>query len=372
MNVEQAKERAKSKAALLEMLPRKRSERVATKEDREREEAEKQRQREEELARRKEQEEKRKKDRERQQQEKLRQLELEKLQKEEERARQFKEAERERRLRKRRRLLAKQAQAQAQGLALAQTPSDQARVDGAMSVAIEDDDDEGEWWEIGNHVEVFCDDDWWQAVILKNKAGQTADEMQIYVGYIGGSEDDNEWLPITSTRVRPPTDSFWDQDGVEGEDSDDEPMPQAAPEHKAFVGTSVDSVKTQEMPEPASAVNGSASTASSSTDRQGLSQPESGSLSALQPTQQNAPVVKQDTAEGRHADTKPVLASDKSSIPTIPSLSVQGVAGHQVLPSMKLNQQQPQHNQPEIVGMSLSSMIEPQLMTNSGIFAFLS
>ena len=39
---EQAAERAKSKAALMEMLPRKRSSRVATKEERDREEAEKQ------------------------------------------------------------------------------------------------------------------------------------------------------------------------------------------------------------------------------------------------------------------------------------------------------------------------------------------
>jgi hypothetical protein len=39
--VVQARERAKSKAALLEMLPRKRSSRVATKEERDKEEEEK-------------------------------------------------------------------------------------------------------------------------------------------------------------------------------------------------------------------------------------------------------------------------------------------------------------------------------------------
>jgi hypothetical protein len=205
----QAKERAKSKAALLEMLPRKRSSRVATKEEREKEEEQKKQQREAELAAKKADEEKRRKDRERQHLDKLKQAELAKLAKEEDRQRAFKEAERERRLRKRRRLLAKQAQ---------QAAAAQAAEEGA---AREDEDQasEGDWWEIGNHVEVFSEDDWWQAVILKTRNGTRPGVHDIYVAYIGGSEDDNEWLPTTSVRVRPPTDSFWDNDG-DGEDLD--------------------------------------------------------------------------------------------------------------------------------------------------------
>jgi len=205
----QAKERAKSKAALLEMLPRKRSSRVATKEERDKEEEQKKQQREAELAAKKADEEKRRKDRERQQLEKLKQAELAKQAKEEDRQRAFKEAERERRLRKRRRLLAKQAQ---------QAAAAQAAEEGGER---EDEDkaSEGDWWEIGNHVEVFSEDDWWQAVILKTRNGTRSGVHDIYVAYIGGSEDDNEWLSTTSVRVRPPTDSFWDNDG-DGEDLD--------------------------------------------------------------------------------------------------------------------------------------------------------
>lgn len=218
----QARERAKSKAALLEMLPRKRSSRVATKEERDREEEEKRQQREAELAARKAEEEKRRKERERQQQEKLKQAELAKLAKEEERQRQFKEAERERRLRKRRRLLAKQAQQAAAAQAAAEAG------------AVDDGDaSEGDWWEIGNHVEVFSEDDWWQAVILKTRDGSVpghnpGQPADIYVAYIGGTEDDNEWLPVMSVRVRPPTDSFWENDDGDGED-EDFVMPQANP-----------------------------------------------------------------------------------------------------------------------------------------------
>ena len=211
---EQAAERAKSKAALMEMLPRKRSSRVATKEERDREEAEKQKALEEERARKRAEEEKRRKERERLQQEKLKQQEKEQQMKEEERQKQFREAERERRMRKRRRLLAKQAQQ----AALADAQAD-------ARIAEEDGDDEGEWWEIGNHVEVFTEEDWWQAVILKNKEGTSSRPMQIYVAYIGGSEDDNEWLPVDSTRVRPPSDSFWDNE--DGDELDD--IPASAP-----------------------------------------------------------------------------------------------------------------------------------------------
>ena len=165
--------------------------------------------RERELAHRKAEEERKRKDRERQQHEKVRQQELAKLAKEEERQRQFKEAERERRLRKRRRLLAKQAQRAAAAEALEEA---------------NDAEHEAQWWEIGNHVEVFSEDDWWQAVILKTRTGRSQGEMEIYVAYIGGTEDDNEWLSTNSVRVRPPTDSFWDKDG-DGDDLDDEINP---------------------------------------------------------------------------------------------------------------------------------------------------
>ena len=197
----QARERAKSKAALMEMLPRKRSSRVATKEEREREEEEKKLQREAELAQRKAEEEKKRQARERQQIEKARQDELAARAKEEEREKAFREAERERRLRKRRRLLAKQARQAAHAEALQEA-------------------EEGEWWEVGNHVEVFSEEDWWQAVILKNRGGQNGEEIMIYVAYIGGAEEDNEWLTITSVRVRKPTDSFWEAGG----ESDDDEM----------------------------------------------------------------------------------------------------------------------------------------------------
>lgn len=183
----------------MEMLPRKRSSRVATKEEREREEEEKRVQREAELAQKKAEEEKKRKERERLQQEKARQEELAARAKEEEREKAFREAERERRLRKRRRLLAKQARQAAHSEALQEA-------------------EESNWWEIGNHVEVFSEEDWWQAVILKNKGGQHGEEIMIYVAYIGGTEEDNEWLPITSVRVRKPTDSFWEEAGGESDD----------------------------------------------------------------------------------------------------------------------------------------------------------
>ena len=188
----------------MELLPRKRSSRVATKEERDKDEAEQKKYRDEELALRRTEEERKRKERERVIQDKVRQTELAKVQKEEQRKKEFFEAERERRLRKRRRLLAKQAQLTAAAEAKAEMH--------------QGEENEGDWWEIGNHVEVFSDSDWWQAVVLKNRTAKNSQEMEIFVAYIGGSEDDNEWLSTTSVRVRPPSDSFWDQVGGEGDD----------------------------------------------------------------------------------------------------------------------------------------------------------
>jgi hypothetical protein len=212
----QAKERAKSRAALMEMLPRKRSSRVATKEEREKEEEEKRLQREAELAQKKAEEEKKRKERERQQLEKARQEELAARAKAEEREKAFEAAERERRLRKRRRFLAKQAR------------------QAAHAEALQEQQEEGEWWEVGNHVEVFSEEDWWQAVILKNRGGNNGEELMIYIAFIGGTEEDNEWLPITSVRVRKPQEDFWDNGGESDDDMDAErPSPAINMDRKA-------------------------------------------------------------------------------------------------------------------------------------------
>lgn len=219
------------------MLPRKRSSRVATKEERDKEEDEKKKQRDDELAQRRTEEERKRQDRERAQREKQRQSDLAKGQKEEERAKGFAEADRERRLRKRRRLLAKQAQQSAAAEAKAEMEMDQVETS------------EGHWWEIGNHVEVFSDDDWWQAVVLQNNSGQNAD-MEIYVAYIGGSEDDNEWLSTTSVRVRAPTDSFWDKDDLDDEIAKEPATSGASLERKQKDGTNNGDAKERMANEP--------------------------------------------------------------------------------------------------------------------------
>eukprot|EP00960_Hanusia_phi_P036425 752305-Hanusia_phi.AAC.2 len=92
-----ARERAKSKQALLEMMPRKRSSRVAEKEEREKLEEEERQRRAQEMELLRLEQEKKKKEREREIRLKERQEQIEQKVRDDEKARQHNEAERERR-----------------------------------------------------------------------------------------------------------------------------------------------------------------------------------------------------------------------------------------------------------------------------------
>jgi hypothetical protein len=60
-------------------------------------------------------------------------------------------------------------------------------------------EEEGQWWEIGNQVEVLTEGDWWQAVILDTRTQPGPGQMEIYLAYIGpgATEDENMWLPTS-------------------------------------------------------------------------------------------------------------------------------------------------------------------------------
>jgi len=60
-------------------------------------------------------------------------------------------------------------------------------------------EEEGQWWEIGNQVEVLSEGDWWQAVILDTRTQPGPGQMEIYLAYIGpgATEDENMWLPTS-------------------------------------------------------------------------------------------------------------------------------------------------------------------------------
>jgi hypothetical protein len=50
----------------------------------------------------------------------------------------------------------------------------------------------------GVKLETFCDDEWWESQVVELKN----DRVRIH--YVGGEEDEDEWIPISSGRLRPP------------------------------------------------------------------------------------------------------------------------------------------------------------------------
>lgn len=58
------------------------------------------------------------------------------------------------------------------------------------------------WWDVGKAVEIFVDGEWWQAKVLKTQAGLVPGEAEIYVSYVGGTEDENEWVPVRPSKAR--------------------------------------------------------------------------------------------------------------------------------------------------------------------------
>ena len=62
-----------------------------------------------------------------------------------------------------------------------------------------------EWWEQGQQVETFSQEDWWQCNVLETR--QAADHTELLVEYIGGIEEDNEWVAMNSGKVRAPCSS---------------------------------------------------------------------------------------------------------------------------------------------------------------------
>jgi len=143
----QAKERQKSKQAMFELMPRKRSSRVVEKEEqleqRRVEEAEAAARKKEEDARRKAEAEKKRKERERDDRIREREAAEEAQRREEERQKQLLEAERERRARKRRRMM----QAARESSEFEKLPMQGER----GSARIKDKGDPN-WWETGNKV----------------------------------------------------------------------------------------------------------------------------------------------------------------------------------------------------------------------------
>lgn len=68
-----------------------------------------------------------------------------------------------------------------------------------------------EWLVVGKNVEVKWDSDWWQAKIKKVKVDKATDRIdKVYVSYVGGTADEDEWIPYSSKRIRPPTIGFSD------------------------------------------------------------------------------------------------------------------------------------------------------------------
>jgi len=68
-----------------------------------------------------------------------------------------------------------------------------------------------EWIKLGKFIEVKWRGEWWQAKIKKIKNEKRRDKNdQVLVSYVGGSDDEDEWLSFSSRRLRPPTDAFED------------------------------------------------------------------------------------------------------------------------------------------------------------------
>eukprot|EP00960_Hanusia_phi_P036426 752305-Hanusia_phi.AAC.3 len=120
------------------------------------------------------------------------------------------------RLRKRRRLLQKEL-SQPGEAGEDRSSSQPTRASGRIA-----EGRQGNWWEPGNKVEVLCEGDWWQAIVLNTRTGMGPRDVEMYVGYVGGSEEDNEWIPVRSHRARPPTDHWDDDDDDDSFELEDE------------------------------------------------------------------------------------------------------------------------------------------------------
>ena len=80
-----------------------------------------------------------------------------------------------------------------------------------------------EWLVKGGFVEVRWGDDWWQAKAKRIKTGKTGNVQKghVYVSYVGGTADDDEWVSIASGRLRKPQEDFEAED--DANEADDEP-----------------------------------------------------------------------------------------------------------------------------------------------------
>ena len=61
------------------------------------------------------------------------------------------------------------------------------------------------------HTQVKWETEWWQAKIKKVKVDKSTDKIEkVYVSYVGGTADEDEWIAYSSKRLRPPTIGFTD------------------------------------------------------------------------------------------------------------------------------------------------------------------
>ena len=54
---------------------------------------------------------------------------------------------------------------------------------------------------IGDSVEVKWEGEWWEATVKKVKMPQDRMRQSVFVSYVGGTEDENEWIPLSRVRV---------------------------------------------------------------------------------------------------------------------------------------------------------------------------
>lgn len=67
------------------------------------------------------------------------------------------------------------------------------------------------WLQVGMNVEVKWGTEWWQAEVKKVKLERGGDRVEkVLVSYVGGTDEENEWIPFASRRLRPPTEAFAD------------------------------------------------------------------------------------------------------------------------------------------------------------------
>lgn len=62
-----------------------------------------------------------------------------------------------------------------------------------------------EWVKVGSFVEVKWEGDWWHARVKKIKQERGSDKLdKVFVSYVGGTEDEEEWVPAQPGRMRMP------------------------------------------------------------------------------------------------------------------------------------------------------------------------